>query len=91
MDYIDFDQLVKNILIDLDQLIIIMDVYHIDLYQPHIDIDQLQSRRERGRSFSWKFLEIGWVRMDIIQYFKNLLNQQKNIISSLLCMYISYN
>ena len=42
MDYIDLDQLAKNILIDFDQLTIIMDVRHIDLDQPHIDIDQLQ-------------------------------------------------
>ena len=42
LDYIDLDQLPKNILIDFDQLKIIVDVWHIDLDQPHIDIDQLQ-------------------------------------------------
>ena len=43
MDYIDLDQLAKNILIDFDQLTIIRDVWYIDLDQPHIDIDQLQN------------------------------------------------
>ena len=40
---------------------------------------------KRDRLFSWKLVGLGWL------LFKNPLNQQKNIISSLLCIYISYN
>ena len=56
-------------------------MYHIDLDQPHIDIDQLQSRREWGKPFSWKLVRLGWL---LFKKFKNLLNRQEHYFLSTL-------